>query len=369
MAIMKKLFLLIGISIFFTCQTPSTIQKGGPKTTTPKNVILMIGDGMGLTQISAGLYANHGVSNLEKFKTVGLHKAYATDDLITDSAAGATAFACGIKTYNGAIAVTPDTSSVITILEEAEAKGLPTGMVVTSTIVHATPASFIAHVKSRGMYEEIAAFFLNTEIDFFVGGGKKFFDNRKDGRNIIQELENKGYVMSDFIQHDSPTEIKLEISDNFGYLTANQDPLPVFQGRDYLLPSTKMAIDFLDEKSGNQGFFLMIEGSQIDWGGHANNTDYVVQEMLEFDRTIGEVLNFVTKNNETLLIVTADHECGGFSIVSGSRFGKIEGAFNTDYHTGDLIPVFAYGPGSEKFSGIYENTAIYHKIKQSLQWK
>ncbi|MCB0644593.1 MAG: alkaline phosphatase, partial [Phaeodactylibacter sp.] len=122
----------------------------------------MIGDGMGLTQITAGMYSNGNMLNLEQFPVIGLHKSYSKDNLITDSAAGATAFASGIKTYNGAIGVDSDTMPAKTILEEAEEHGLSTGLVATSTIVHATPASFIAHQKLRKMYEEIAADFLNT---------------------------------------------------------------------------------------------------------------------------------------------------------------------------------------------------------------
>ena len=135
---------------------------------------------------------NNNFLNLERFPVVGLHKPHAADNLVTDSAAGATAFACGVKTYNGAIGVNPEKQPVKSILEEAEERGMATGMVATSTIVHATPASFIAHQERRTMYEEIAADFLKTEIDFFVGGGKKYFDRReKDERNIYAELEKK----------------------------------------------------------------------------------------------------------------------------------------------------------------------------------
>lgn len=330
-----------------------------------KNVILLIGDGMGLTQISAGLYSNNNKLNLEQFKYIGLHKSYATNNLITDSAAGATAFACGQKTYNGAIAVDPDTASLVTILEEAEDNGMATGLVATSTIVHATPASFIAHVKSRQMYEEIAAQFLNTEIDYFVGGGKKYFDRREtDERNIIDELEAKGYQISNYFDEELEN-ITLDPNKNFGYLTSDSDPLTVLQGRDYLLTASEKGINFLNQK-GDKGFFMMIEGSQIDWGGHANNSDYIVTEMIEFDRIIGRALEFAKADGETLVIVTADHETGGYAINPGSEMGNIVPGFTSDYHTGTLIPVFAYGPGAEQFSGIYENTAIYHKMKNAL---
>ncbi len=358
------------LGVFFLISLFSCSPQAGKKVNNgrsipkAKNVILLIGDGMGLTQISAGLYSNNNVLNLEQFKQIGLHKSYASNNLITDSAAGATAFACGQKTYNGAIAVDPDSVALKTILEEAEAAGLSTGLVATSTIVHATPASFIAHVKARKMYEEIAAQFLDTEIDFFVGGGKKFFSNRSDGRDLMQELGNKGYVVSDFVKEEF-SDLSLDPSKNFAYLTSNNDPLMASQGRDYLQEVSTKGIQFLNQH-GEKGFFMMIEGSQIDWGGHANNSDYIITEMLEFDRTIGEVLKFAKEDGQTLVVVTADHETGGYAINPGSKMGEIEGAFTSDYHTGSLIPVFAYGPGAEQFAGIYENTAIYFKMKAAL---
>lgn len=333
-----------------------------------KNIILLIGDGMGLTQISAGMYSNDNYLNLEQFKDIGLHKSYASDDLITDSAAGATAFACGKKTYNGAIGVDPDSNAMVTILEEAEAAGLATGLVATSTIVHATPASFIAHVTQRKKYEEIAAFFLETEIDYFVGGGKKYFDEREsDDRNLLEEFKGKGYQVSNYFEQDF-SEINPNPNQNFAYLTSYDDPLPQSQGRDYLADASMKGLKFLNQHS-DKGFFLMIEGSQIDWGGHANDADYIVSEMIEFDQVIGQVLDFAKKDGNTLVIVTADHETGGFAINPGSKMGELIPAFTSTYHTGTLIPVFAYGPGSELFQGMYENTHIYHKMKSALGLK
>jgi alkaline phosphatase len=331
----------------------------------PKNIVLMIGDGMGLTQISAGLYTNGNQLNLEALPVVGLHKPYASDNLITDSAAGATAFAAGVKTYNGAIGVNKDTVPVSTILEQAEREGLATGMVVTSSITHATPASFIAHVSSRKMMEEIALDFLQTDIDYFVGGGKQYFDRREtDDRNLILELEEKGYNVSDYSQREF-TNIPIDFNKKFAYFAAEGEPLPLSQGRNYFLPASKLGPIFLSKKS-DKGFFLMIESSQIDWGGHANDSPYIISEMIEFDQAIGEILEWAGEDGETLVIVTADHETGGYAINPGSEMGEIKGAFTTDSHTGVLIPVFAFGPGSELFSGIYENTAIYEKMRTAL---
>lgn len=335
----------------------------------PTNVILLIGDGMGLTQITAGMYQNNNFLNLEQFKNIGLHKSYSADKLITDSAAGATAFSCGVKTYNGAIGVDEDTVAIKTLLEMAEERNMPTGLVATSTITHATPASFIAHQPSRSMQEAIAAEFLNTEVDFFVGGGMKFFSAREtDDRNIIEELEAKNYQIEDFINTEL-SDIVLDLNKNFGYFTSNGSPLPKTSGRNYLNQSTDMALEFLSARSKKEGFFLMIEGSQIDWGGHANDSEYIITEMLDFDKTIGKVLEFAKNDGNTLVVVTADHETGGYAINPGSEMGSIIGAFTTDYHTAAMIPVFAYGPGSELFCGIYENTAIFDYIKALKRFK
>lgn len=332
----------------------------------------MVGDGMGLAQVTGGLYANKNRLNLEQFTTIGLHKNYPDDPedgLITDSAAGATSFACGVKTYNAAIGVGVDSLPRTTILEMAERRGLATGLVATSNIQHATPASFIAHVKSRTLYEDIALDFLKTDIDLFIGGGKQSFDNRKDGRNLLTELTKKGYYINDWTQADLDT-LTLPISKNVGFLTANMQPLMATQGRTYLPLASEKACDFLKKRS-DKGFFAMIEGSQIDWGGHAGDTDYIIGEMLDFDKAIGKVLDFAKRDGNTLVIVTADHETGGFTILKGTQFGKVLGGFGAPYdektksryHTGSLIPVYAFGPGSEMFGGIYENTAIFDKMK------
>jgi len=135
---------------------------------------------------------------------------------------------------------------------------------------------------------------------------------------------------------------------------------------DFLPDATQLALQSLS--TNKNGFFLMVEGSQIDWGGHANEADYVVTELLDFEKTMGVVLDFAKSNGETLIIVTADHETGGYTLASdGDNYNKIKGVFSTDGHSATMVPVFSYGPGSEVFGGIYENTEIYHKIKQLLK--
>ena len=350
-----------------SCTTSKTVVEQIPSSK-PANIILLIGDGMGLTQITAGLYSNNDTLNIERFPVVGLHKNYASDNLVTDSAAGATAFASGVKTYNGAIGVNPDTVPVVTILEECVAMGYKTGLVATSSIVHATPASFAAHNKARGNYEEIASDMAASGVDLMIGGGKSFFDRRTtDERNLYEEMRENGYKVSDYFAEDFSDLDVPAMGSKWVFLTADNQPLPREAGRDYLVPASKVAIDFMDEQSGDDPFFLMIEGSQIDWAGHSNTFPYMVSEMLEYDEVVKVALDFAEKDGNTLVILTADHETGGLAINNGSTRDSIIAAYTSDYHTATMIPVFAYGPGSERFAGIYENTAIYGKMKQALK--
>jgi alkaline phosphatase len=332
----------------------------------PKNIILMIGDGMGLAHISAALYANNNRLTLEQFPVVGFHKQHSYDNLITDSAAGATAFACGVKTYNNAIGLTADSIPCKTILEEAGEYGLSTGLVATATIVHATPAAFVAHQKLRIMYEDIAADMLNSGIDMFIGGGKRYFDRREtDNRNLIVELRRQGFQIFDY-SGKNLAQIKVDPAKKFAYFTADSYPLSVEAGRNYLPFASRLAAEFLDKHSQGKGFFLMIEGSQIDWGGHARDGRFVIQELMDFDRAVSDILNWAKKRGDTLVIVTGDHESGGMSVVEGSKMGKVKTQFTTNLHTGTMVPVFAYGPKAELFAGIYDNTEIFFKMRRAL---
>ena len=330
------------------------------KAKKPKNVIMMIGDGMGTTTVFAGLTANRGHLFLDNFKQVGFSKTSSSNKYITDSAAGGTALSTGQKTYNGAIGVNTDTVAIKTVLEMAEDKGMATGLVSTSAITHATPASYIAHQGSRGSYEDIAADFLKTDIDVFIGGGYKHFAVRKDKRDLTSELKQKGYlVLRDM---DEIAKVK---SGKLAGLTSDEHN-EVYPKRKMNLPiATQTALNILDQNK--KGFFIMIEGSQIDWGGHANNTIYVVNEMLDFDQTIGKALEFAANDGETLIVVTADHETGGMALTGGDmKTGMVKAAFPTGDHTSVMVPVFAYGPGAENFTGIMENTDIAKKIMKLL---
>lgn len=353
---LRLLLILLCATISVSGQEKTNTSKRPKKA---KNIIFLIGDGMGTAQIYAGITAK-GPLNIENFKNIGYSKTNSASHYITESAAGATAFATGEKTYNGAIGVDVNRKPLPTILEIAEEHGLATGLVVSSTITGATPAAFIAHQPSRNMAEEIAADFLRTDIDVFIGAGKAEFVERKDGRNLETELRQKGYQ----VLNDMSEISKVESGKLAGLLKGAK----MSEGRgDQLLKSTQTALKIL--KRNKKGFFLMIEGAQIDAGGHDNNSQYIIEEMLDFDTVIGEALNFAAKDGNTLVVVTADHETGGYTLVGGDlKSGRVDGKFSTPGHTSVMVPVFAYGPGSEEFIGIYHNNTIFHKFMEAFRF-
>ncbi|MBW8333268.1 MAG: alkaline phosphatase [Prolixibacteraceae bacterium] len=328
------------------------------KSKNPKNIILLIGDGMGVTQIFAGLTANGGHLFLDNFKHVGFSKTQSANKYVTDSGAGGTAIATGKKANNSAVGVDSESQPVPSIIEVAKKNGLSTGIVVTTDITDATPADFIAHVPLRDMSEEIADAFLKSDIDVFIGAGKKHFTDRKDGRNLLTELTSKGYQVCDTItETENIKEGKI-----VGLLTEQR----VGIRGDQLARTTDVALNIL--KQNPKGFFLMVEGSKIDDGGHDNNIQYIVEEMLDFDKTVGKALEFASQNGETLVVVTADHETGGLTLVGGDmKAGIVKAKFSTGGHTGVMVPVFAYGPGAELFTGINENTSFFDKFIKELK--
>jgi alkaline phosphatase len=322
-----------------------------------KNIILLIGDGMGLAQMYSAYTANFGILNMLRCPYIGLSRTCSIDNYITDSAAGATAMATGQKTKNRMIAIDTLGKPLKTILEISKEKGLAVGLVATNSITDATPAAFISHTIDRKMSEYIALDFLKTDIDVFVGGGKNYFTLRKDGKNLTNDLKNKGYqVLYNF---DSINNIS---SGKLAGFTSDEDNPAILKGRgDILVKSTNTAIRLLS--NNKKGFFLMVEGSQIDKGGHENNSQKVISETLDFDHAVGVALDFAAKDSNTLVIITADHETGGLSLTDGSlKNGTSIVSFSTKHHTGIPVPVYAFGPCAEKFTGFYDNTEIFRKM-------
>ena len=330
----------------------------------PTNVILIIGDGMGLAHIALAEYLYKPPSPLSRMEVVGLQKTHSSSHLETDSGAAGTALSCGVKTYNSAIGVDADSNAVQTIFELARKKGMKTGFVVTSSVVHATPASFYAHVYSRGSYEEIATQLVNADVDVFVGGGEKYFDDRHTDRiDLIAKLKGKSYQV--FTLQDPRSRVKLDNirkEQRIACFTAYEDPIRASMGRTYLPMMASETMDAL-EKRADKGYLLMIEASQVDWAAHANDQEWLALEMQDAFLTIQKVLEKAREDENTLIIVTADHECSYLSL-RGKRSPRLE--FNSKVHSSQMVPVFADGPGAEEFLGIYDNTEIFRKIKTLL---
>ncbi|MBN2519837.1 MAG: alkaline phosphatase, partial [Bacteroidales bacterium] len=265
-----------------------------------------------------------------------------------------------IKTNNGMISVTPDSVKAETILEIAEKNGLSTGMVVTCGITHATPAVFVAHQINRNNHEEIAYDLYKSGIDLFIGGGRKYFEKRSDKMNLLDSLKNNGYNILTNID-----DIKKTNSAKIAGLIEYNDP-PMALKRDNLLPNaTEVAIKILNQSEN--GFFLMVEGSQIDWAAHDNDEKYLLAELIDFDAAVGKALDFAEKDGNTLVIITADHETGGLAIFDGNvETGEIDIKFSSDEHTGVWVPVFTFGLYAENFTGFYENTQIFDKMMDAF---
>lgn len=357
---MKKniLFLLIAASLFAGCKTG---KEDATVPQQPKNIIMMIGDGMGLEQISCAWVANKGTLNIDQMPVVGFQRTYSANRLITDSAAGGTALATGSKTNNGFVGVTPDGQDLESLMVKAQKAGKRTGVAVTCRLNDATPADFCCHNESRDEAEDIVADYLDSNVDFIAGGGIRFWKDREDGRDIIDEFSKKGYATCLDPQ-------SLANAESLPLVAVLADlELPVAAKRGNLFRDmTKKALDLLS-KDNDKGFFLMLEGSCIDDWCHENNIDLAVGEMLDFDRTLGDVLEWAKADGNTLVIVTADHATGALTLQGGNlETGELEVNFANDGHNGIAVPYYVFGPGSENFGGILENTDIARITGQYL---
>jgi alkaline phosphatase len=329
-----------------------------------QNIILFIGDGMGVAQVYAGMTKSDHPFYLERFTYSGFSKTYSADNYITDSAAGGTAIACGTKTNNGMIGVKADSTIVSSIMELAHKNGFATGVVSTSAVTHATPASFVAHNAGRDNYEDIAKDFLKGTVDVFIGGGENHFRSRKDSTDLTLTLKDQGFEVVYTLD-----DLKRSQSGKLAGLLAKEHMPAVSAGRNGALADmTGKAIETLSRNK--KGFILMVEGSMIDWGGHEQNIDYLVSEMIDLDQAIGVALGYASGNGKTLVVVTADHETGGLTLNGGSLTEhSIEAKFSGGDHTAVMVPIFSYGPGAEKFSGIHENTFFLSEFLNLLKIK
>ncbi len=340
-----------------------------------RNVIFLIGDGMGLGQVTLARVKAVGTSgklNIERFPVCGLVRTHSADNLVTDSAAAATALACGIKTRNKMIGIAPDGTRYETLLEVAQAKGMATGLVVTSNITHATPAAFASHVRARSSEDLIAEQLLAAKINVLLGGGRKFFlasaepnGPRKDKRNLIEEARQAGYTYvetAEELQNVQASHVLGLFAPGHMTTLTPEPPLVVM---------ARKALGLLTASQGaaenTRGFFLMIEGSQIDMAAAKNDAAGCVRQMLLFDQAIAIAVEFALKDRHTLVLVTADHETGGLAIPSGNVSGQnAKAAWGGKGHTATPVPIYALGPGAQTFTGILDNTEVSARVARLL---
>jgi len=326
-----------------------------------KNIILLIGDGMGLSQVTAASVYNGKPLHMERCKFIGLQRVYAKDNLTPSSSSSITAIASGVKTNYEHLGVDASGNAVPNIAELAAAKGFSTGIVTTAFVADATPAGFYAHNINRWEREEIALDLLNSPLDVVIGGGWTHFNQRQDGLNLLDSLQKRGFMVFDDLQ-----AAMLVDKGRVACFTDEFRPPKISEGRGNMLyDATQLALRWLEQNEN--GFFLMVEGAQIDWACHFNDHDWLMDEMLDFDKAVGLALDYADKNGNTLVIITGDHETGGYALVSGDESQSLaNGAFATDLHTATMVPVFAHGPGANDFIGIYNNTAFFDKFLKVL---
>lgn len=346
----------------FTYEHPYAVEKlQTPKGKKVKNVILMIGDGMSLMHVYTAWTANRGKLWLENAQATGLSKTWAVKKLVTDSGSGGTSLATGVKTVYHAVGVDPEGKPLTSLVDVAKELGKDAGMAVTCRLWDATPCDFCCHNIDRDKEEKLVGDYPTSGVDFVFGGGAQKFTNRKDGRDIFKELQKKGYHVSrtldDFFAYEKNSRI-------FAVPYDKDTPLPDERG-DLLARASMKGISLMNQNKN--GFFMMIEGSQLDDYGHFNQLDLLMKETLDFDQTVGEVMKWAAKDGETLVVVTADHETGGLTLVNGNKDeGRVECCFSTKDHSGAMVPVYAFGPGAENFTGIFENTDVFKKIKKLM---
>ena len=316
-----------------------------------RNVILMIGDGMGLEQVSCAWVLNHGKLNLDSFPYVGLSRTWCTSGLITDSGAGGTALAAGVKTALDHVGTASDNSDLPSFFVKARELGKKTGVAVTCHFADATPCDFCCHNEYRYNQEDLIADYVSCGVDYLAGGGVDWFTTKRtDGRNIITEMDAAGYQVA--LTEEDLMAAELPV---IGILSPDNLPIAAERG-DLYRHMVARGLDILSRESGEKGFVMMLEGSCIDDWLHGNDIGKAMEEILDFDRTIGDVLQWAAADGHTLVIVTADHATGCLTLQDGNlEKGEIGVHFANESHNGIAVPVYAWGPGSDAFTGIREN--------------
>ena len=330
----------------------------------PMNIILMIGDGTGLAQISAGYFANNEELTYANLKHMGWVTTKSADAFITDSAASGTAYSSGYKTYNGAVGVDVKKRPQPNIPERIIKNGIIAGVVSTDDLNGATPAAFFAHQPQRGMTDEIWADLPASVLKYFAAGSKEVFEARP--------LETQKAINKVFTVVNSLDDPKIAAADRVGVLPPKVETGYIVKGRtDFLPRATRQAIDFLHQRAKDgKGFFLMVEGARIDKACHGNDFPSAVKELLDFDKAIAEAIKFADEDGNTLVVISADHETGGMVVLNGDpKKGNEEGLYVSTWHTATPVPIFAYGPHAQDFMGVQGNEQVAQKILKLLMDK
>lgn len=325
-----------------------------------KNVILLIGDGMGLAQSYAAYLANDKSLSMYTMPYTGLSITSCADREVTDSGAGGTAIATGHKANYKAIGLDENNTSHPSLLKIAKQYGKSTAIVCSCDLTHATPAAFVANVKNRDLQEQIALSYLEEYCDIALGGGAERFTSkgRKDKLNLIDSLAKRGYA----IVYSEDELSKCESEKIFGLFAEGHLPEASKRGgvmQQYMLK----ALEQLDKNPN--GFFMMLEGSRIDMEAHLNKYDAMVEETLDFDRCVAIALDFAKRKGNTLVVVTADHETGGLTLPA--KGSKTQDKWTTLNHTGVPVPIYSFGPGAENFTRVMQNTDIFFEIYKLMK--
>lgn len=357
---LRNFFTLLLLLLAFSATAQEQIK--------PKNIIFLIGDGMGVAHLTAAKLEK-GTLAIDRMKTVGLFMTGSLNNFVTDSAAAGTALATGFKTNNDMVGQLPDGTPLKNIMEYAREAGKKTGITVTSILPHATPACFSAHHIARYHYDTITEQQIDAGFDVLIGGGWNNFypktfagSKRKDDKDMMTHIRQQMPVVTSIEAFRKVKQPK-----KFAAIMA-PGHLELASNRDYTLGElTKKAIELLNIEE--KGFVLMVEGSQIDLASHRNDFRQTIDETIDFDSAIEEALNFADTNGNTLVVVTADHETGGFTLPMKSFVNNkaVKPLFSSDNHTAAMIPLFASGPGSEIFSGVYQISDVGQKLIELLK--
>ncbi|HYR28216.1 MAG TPA: alkaline phosphatase [Thermoanaerobaculia bacterium] len=336
---------LIAAVTLFVCAASLAAQ-------TPKNIILFISDGAGPGHYTSMKVRRAAEFNVGRMPVVGLATTNCADRYVTDSAAGASALATGVKVNSEAVSQLPDGQAPQTLFELAESRGKATGLVTTGAFFDATPAAFAAHAKHRGEHAPIIAQMIRSGAEVIAGAGLKVVTEKH--AELPENAKAQGFTFvtsrAELDAAANASRILAVFPEQTRDLDFPDAPLPVL---------TKFALDRLRREA--KGFFLMVEHEGIDSSSHQNNIADLNAALASFDTAIGLALDFAAQSKDTLVIVTSDHETGGMRVTE-TKSGRFRVEWSTTDHTAVSVPVFAFGPGSAGFAGFYDNTDVGKRL-------